>query len=413
MEEWLIRRMEELCEITSSKRIYASDYVPEGVPFYRGKEISEKYHGKSAITTELFIRRSQFEKLRDKFGAPAEGDLLLTSIGALLGLPYVVRNNEEFYFKDGNLLWFRHFRNLDSRFLYYWMLSPSGKAQLAKSRIGSAQPAFTINLLKQMQIHLPPVSMQRRVCQALEAYDDLIENNQRRIQILEGMARRLYREWFVHFRFPGHENHPRIPSPLGEIPQGWEAVPFTDISDVLSGGTPKTDIPDYWNGDIPFFTPRDAPAGFYVSDCDKHVTELGVSKCASQLYPPDTVFITARGTVGKVALPSVPMAMNQSCYALRGKVGVSQRFLFLMTLQQVDYLRTNTGGATFSTIVVDTFKRMVVVKPEREVIAKFTSLVGGMFDEARTLHQQTINLRATRDLLLPRLLSGQIKLEAN
>jgi type I restriction enzyme S subunit len=220
------------------------------------------------------------------------------------------------------------------------------------------------------------------------------------------MARALYREWFVHFRYPGHESVPRVDSPLGPIPQGWEVKPFTEIADVLSGGTPKTDIAEYWNGEIPFFTPRDTTDNFYVLDTDKHVTELGLSKCASELYTPDTVFITARGTVGKVALPSVPMAMNQSCYALRGKSGVPQRFLFLMTLQQVDYLKTNTGGATFDTIVVDTFRRMEVVKPARDIIARFATKTDAIFEQVNALQRQIQNLRQTRDLLLPRLLSG-------
>jgi type I restriction enzyme S subunit len=179
---------------------------------------------------------------------------------------------------------------------------------------------------------------------------------------------------------------------------------------VLSGGTPKTDIAEYWNGEIPFFTPRDAPNCFYVQNTEKQLTELGLSRCASERYPPDTVFITARGTVGKVVLPSVPMAMNQSCYALRGKAGVSQRYLFLLTLQQVDYLKTNTGGATFDTIVVDTFRRMQIVMPLRAVIADFTGQVAAIFEEVDTLQRQIRNLRRTRDLLLPRLLSGQVEL---
>jgi type I restriction enzyme S subunit len=133
-----------------------------------------------------------------------------------------------------------------------------------------------------------------------------------------------------------------------------------------------------------------------------------VSNCASELYPPDTVFITARGTVGKVALASVPMAMNQSCYALRGKPGIPQRFLYLMTLQQVDYLKANTGGATFDTIVVDTFRRMEVVKPVREIIARFACHTDAIFEKVNTLQRQIHNLRQTRDLLLPRLLSGEI-----
>jgi len=300
----------------------------------------------------------------------------------------------------------------DALFLYYFFSAADTVQRIQNLAFAAGVPHINLDILRNFEVPLPPLPIQQRIAGILSAYDELIENSQRRIKILEAMARALYREWFVHFRFPGFESVPRVPSPLGEIPQGWEAIAFTEIADVLSGGTPKTGTPEYWDGDIPFFTPRDAPDCFYVEDADKHVTELGLSKCASQLYPPDTVFITARGTVGKVALPSVPMAMNQSCYALRGKSGISQRFLFLMTLQQVEYLKTNTGGATFDTIVVDTFRRMQIVKPRQDVIAEFTGKVDAVFEQVNTLQRQTQNLRRTRDLLLPRLLSGQIEVEA-
>ena len=411
MAAWPTKRMDQLCEITSSKRIFAADYVSEGVPFYRGREVTEKYKGNLDVSTELFITEEKFAEIERKFGAPKLGDLLLTSVGTL-GSVYVVKPGDRFYFKDGNLTWFRNFKGLDSQFLFYWIGSPQGKAELQKCTIGSSQSAFTIVLLKGIEIALPPMPVQQRIATILSAYDELIENSLRRIKILEAMARGLYREWFVHFRFPGHENHLRVASALGEIPRGWEVVAFTDLADVLSGGTPKTDMPEYWNGDIPFFTPKDAPSCFYVEDAERHVTELGLSKCASALYEPDTVFITARGTVGKVAMPSVPIAMSQSCYALRGKHGCTQRFLFLMTVQQVDYLKTNTGGATFDTIVVDTFRRMKVVKPPFDLIANFSAKVGALLEQVKVLQRQVRNLRRTRDLLLPRLLSGQINVEA-
>ena len=301
---------------------------------------------------------------------------------------------------------------LDYRFLFYSFLRLGNSRIFDQYFTGATIKHLPGEKLAKVEVDIPPLPIQQRIAGILSAYDELIENSQRRIKILEAMARALYREWFVHFRFPGHENHPRVASPLGEIPQGWETIAFTEIADVLSGGTPKTSTLEYWDGEIPFFTPRDAPDCFYVEDADKHVTELGLSKCASQLYPPDTVFITARGTVGKVTLPSVPMAMNQSCYALRGKSGISQRFLFLMTLQQVEYLKTNTGGATFDTIVVDTFRRMQIAKPPHDLIAAFTRNVDAVFEQVNTLQRQIQNLRRTRDLLLPRLLSGQLAVDA-
>ena len=298
---------------------------------------------------------------------------------------------------------------LDTKFLYY-ALRPK-LSELRSLSTGAATKFLTLTILNSVEIDVPILTLQRRIAAILFAYDDLIENCERRIRVLDEMARALYREWFVLFRYPGHGKTPLVESPLGQIPKGWATGSFTDFVDVLSGGTPKTDVAEFWNGEIPFFTPRDAPDCFYVRDTEKHISPLGLSRCASELYPPDTVFITARGTVGKVALPSVPMAMNQSCYALRARGDMSQRFLFLLTLQQVDYLKKNTGGATFATIVVDTFRRMQVVLPPAALIAEFTRLVEPMFDTIRSLDSRLANLRTTRDLLLPRLLSGQLSVE--
>jgi type I restriction enzyme S subunit len=291
---------------------------------------------------------------------------------------------------------------------YFFYALKARRHVLLKLAYGGAQRNLTGKLIREFPLPIPPLRVQRRIAGILSAYDELIENNQRRIRILEEMARALYREWFVSFRYPDHESIPLVHSLLGSIPQGWEVVAFTELADILSGGTPKTHVSEYWNGTIPFFTPRDALACFYVQDTEKHITDLGLSKCASELYAPNTVFITARGTVGKVVLPSVPMAMNQSCYALRGKTGIPQHFLFLMTLEQVNYLKTNTGGATFDTIVVDTFRRMPIVKPPLDLIARFAHLTHAVFEAIDNLQRKNTNLRSTRDLLLPKLISGEI-----
>ncbi len=377
----------------------AEKYTAEGVPFLRSQNITAFRLNLDDIK---FVSPDFHEKLRKSALQP--GDVAVVRTG-YPGTACVIPNT----FTELNcadLVVITPSPELNPYYLAAIFNSAWGVASVAGNLVGVAQQHFNIGAARELEVSLPPRPVQNRIAGILSAYDELMENSQRRIRILEAMARALYREWFVHFRFPGHEKLPRVTSPLGDIPKGWEVVAFTDIADVLSGGTPKTDVAEYWNGEIPFFTPRDAPTCFYVQDTDKHVTELGLSKCASELYPPDTVFITARGTVGKVALPSVPMAMNQSCYALRGKPGIPQRFLFLMTLQQVDYLKTNTGGATFDTIVVDTFRRMEVVKPAREIVARFARHSDAIFEQVSTLQRQTRNLRRTRDLLLPRLLSG-------
>ncbi len=383
----------------------ADKYAAEGVPFLRSQNITAFRLNLEDIK---YIPSEFHDKLRKS--ALRAGDVAVVRTG-YPGTACVIPDK----FPELNcadLVVITPSKELSPYYLAAIFNSAWGVASVAGNLVGVAQQHFNVGAAREMEISLPPRLTQDRIAGILSAYDELIENSQRRIRILESMARALYREWFVHFRFPGHENHPHVASLLGEIPEGWEVKPFTEVADVLSGGTPKTDVAAYWNGEIPFFTPRDAPSCFYVQDAEKHVTELGLSKCASELYSPDTVFITARGTVGKVALPSVPMAMNQSCYALRGKSGVPQRYLFLLTLHQVDYLKTNTGGATFDTIVVDTFRRMQVVKPPRPVIDRFAGQVDAMFEQVNALQRQVQNLRRTRDLLLPRLLSGQVDVEA-
>jgi type I restriction enzyme S subunit len=395
-------------------------FVESGVPVIRGGNLRDDL---TRFVPKGFAFVSEEQATKYKAQHVRSGDLVFTCWGTIGQVGLIPSNGPfpEYIISNKQLKLRPNLELADPVYLFFYFAGPKMVQHVLGKAIGAAVPGINLGILKELPVVLPPLPVQRRIAGILSAYDELMENSQRRIRILEAMARALYREWFVHFRFPGHEKSSSpagrgggegraklVTSPLSDIPQGWEVKPFTEIADVLSGGTPKTDVAEYWNGEIPFFTPRDVPACFYVQDTDKHVTELGLSKCASELYPPDTVFITARGTVGKVALPSVPMAMNQSCYALRGKPGIPQRFLFLMTLQQVDYLKTNTGGATFDTIVVDTFRRMEVVKPAREIIARFARQTDAIFEQVNTLQRQIQNLRRTRDLLLPRLLNGQV-----
>ena len=296
----------------------------------------------------------------------------------------------------------------DPLFYYYYFSSPQGKGNVQSLVMQVAAAGIRGTELARLEVPGPDLETQRRIAAILSAYDDLIENNARRIAILEEMARNLYREWFVHFRFPGHEGVAMRETEMGLVPEGWQVVRYTDMVDVLSGGTPKTSISEYWDGNIPWFTPRDRPDSFYVLDTAKKITELGLSKCNSQLYPSSTVFITARGTVGECAIAATPMAMNQTCYALRGRNGLSQFLVFLQTLELVDALKTNATGAVFDAIVIETFRQRLILKPPRELMVRFNEIVSPIFETVKVLQTKQVNLRRTRDLLLPRLVSGEL-----
>lgn len=297
----------------------------------------------------------------------------------------------------------------DPDYVYYLSISDYLRKPAERSMSGaSGRQRADMNAIVNIEVPAPPLSTQRKIASILSAYDDLIENNLRRIKILEGMAWDLYREWFVKFRFPGHEKVRFVDSELGRVPEGWEIVPFTKVSDVLSGGTPTTKVEEFWNGKIPFFSPKDASNYYYVLKTAKTITESGLKKCNSRLYPKNTVFITARGTVGKVVMPATDMAMNQSCYALQGREGISQHYLFLAVKDKVDYLKKNTGGATFDTIVVETFERMLTVKPPHLLIEEFSRYAEPNFNLMLSLINKNETLRNTRDFLLPKLICGEI-----
>jgi type I restriction enzyme S subunit len=411
MATWPLKRMDELCEITSSKRIFAADYVSEGVPFYRGREITEKYKGNLDVSTELFITEEKFQEIERKFGAPKQGDLLLTSVGTL-GSVYVVKPGDRFYFKDGNLTWFRHFKGLNSQFLYYWIDSPQGKAELQKCTIGSSQSAFTIVLLKSMEIKLPPLAVQQHIAGILSAYDDVIENSQRRIKILEAMARALYREWFVHLRFPGHENHPRVALPLGEIPQGWDGR-FGDLATIQRDGINPFEFPDeeFEHFSIPAFDNGREPA-----------IELGTTILSGKYCIDDSTVLLSKlnPRIPRIWLP-VPSGQRRAITSteflgLKPQPGVTREFIYAKCCS--DQFAGQFGSLAIGTstshqrVKPENLLAMPSAVPDRETIARFTKLVSPMLKVCQQLRSQTRNLRRTRDLLLPRLLSGQIDVEA-
>ena len=176
MEQWEKYKIGDLCSISSSKRIFAKEYQSSGIPFYRGKEIIEKQKGEN-VSTELYISESKFDEIKNRFGVPQEGDMLLTSVGTL-GVPYIV-GKETFYFKDGNLTWFSNFRGINSRFLYYWFLSPTAQYTIDAKSIGSTQKALTIDALSKFKIEIPDMETQNEIVTVLSSLDNKIELNRR------------------------------------------------------------------------------------------------------------------------------------------------------------------------------------------------------------------------------------------
>lgn len=203
---------------------------------------------------------------------------------------------------------------------------------------------------------------------------------------------------------------------LGMVPRGWEIKSFADTVEIIGGGTPKTSIDEYWNGDVPWFSVVDSPreSDIWVIDTEKKITLAGVENSSTRILPQGTTIISARGTVGRVALVGVPMAMNQSCYGLRGEVEENVFFTYFSTRALISDLRQKTHGSLFDTITRDTLKRVLIVSPPSQVVRKFEQRVTALLKRIRENNFESRTLAALRDVLLPKLICGKMRvMDAN
>ena len=408
MSEWKKVKLGDCCEITSSKRIFLSDYVPVGIPFYRSKEIAEMQKG-NTISDPLFISNDKYEEIKCKFGVPHKGDLLLTAIGATLGIPFVIKNDLPFYFKDGNLIWFKNFNNLlDPSFLYTWMCSNFGYQSMQNIAIGSAQKALTISALKDLSILVPPFDVQQHIATILSRYDSLIENYQKQIKLLEEAAQRLYKEWFVDLRFPGHENTKIVDG----VPEGWEKKTINDIcTHISSGSTPSRRNKSYWeNGTIKWIKTKELLDG-WIFDTEEYITDDGLKNSSTKIYPVNSILmaIYASPTLGRLGILASECCCNQAALCLiANEQIVSWQWLYWKLFELRDEFNSIARGAGQQNISGIVVKNKEVLVPTRQVIDAFTNIANPIFQKIKKTSYQIHLLTEARDRLLPKLMSGEI-----
>ena len=322
-------------------------------------------------------------------------------------------------------------KKLFPRFLYLFVRSQDFKEQVVSLSTGSAQPQLPIRDIRRVKIPLPPLPQQKAIAHILGTLDDKIELNRRMNATLEAMARALFQSWFVDFDPVRAKLDGRKPvgldeetaalfldkfqdSELGRIPEGWGVGQLASRIEILSGGTPKTSEPDYWDGDVPWFSVKDAPTetDVWVIQTEKSVTKRGITNSAAQVFPEKTTIISARGTVGKLALTGTPMAMNQSCYGVRGINGYHDYFIYYLLRAATAQLQQRTHGTVFDTITRQTFETLDCIFPPPELTAAFDRAVEPLLETIRANLHQSRNLALIRDAMLPKLLNGELSVAA-
>lgn len=356
------------------------------------------------------VSQTEYEKYKKNLNDRT----ILVSINGTLG--NVALYNGEKCILGKSACYFNVKDEVDKQFIKYVVSTRHFKEYISRFANGTTIKNVSLKVMRNYEFLLPHISEQQAIGSTLSCIDNKIELNNTINKNLEEMAQTLFKRWFVDFEFPNENGEPYKSSggefeesELGLIPKGWRVGTATEIFDVQSGGTPKTGNFEYWNGDIPFFTPKDCTNSFYVINTEKQITEVGLSKCNSKLYKAGTVFITARGTVGKLSIAGQDMAMNQSCYALVATKDFTQKYIFLQTQLLINAIKKNASGAVFDAITVSTFQSLKVVIPNIELVVKFDKVVESIFNSILKNINENQILSDSRDTLLPKLMSGEIR----
>ena len=388
--------IEDFAEVTSSKRIFLNDYVEKGVPFWRSKEVIEQFKG-AEISNELFIAEEKYYNIKNKFGVPACGDILVTSVGTI-GVPFLVKDNSPFYFKDGNLTWIKNIADtVDSKYLYLWISSQIGQQTIDNQLIGSSQKALTISALKKIKIPIPPLPTQRKIAKILSNYDDLIENNLKRIKLLEESARLTYEEWFLRFRIDGKKLEI---DPETKLPFGWERKNLFDIADVTYGYPFKASQFNSKKEGTPIIRIRNIPSSTTKDYTTEKVGDKYVVNSGDLLVGMDGEFHVNHWSGRQGYL------VQRVCNIKTKNSDIFGYFCEAIK-PSIKYYEATISGATVAHLGKKHLEEIEIVIPDKGFdhnLNKFNNLLS----EKLNLTNQNHFLKEARDILLPRLMTGMI-----
>lgn len=293
-------------------------------------------------------------------------------------------------------------------FLFYYLISRPGNYNVMSLASGSSVPAIYQSEVKTLEYPKPPLAEQRAIASVLSSLDAKIDLLHRQNKTLEAMAEALFRQWFV-------DGERRSLGEGDEAEEGWEEVGLLDVVKLVPGGTPKTTQANYWDGDIMWISVREISENHkgFVNYAYKTITEEGLDNSAANLLPKFGTVISARGTVGKIALLAQPMAYSQSNFGVLPKNSSNYFFTYMLVHNSIEELHSNSYGAVFDTITTQSFQTIRHRLPGTEVINSFEALVRPMFLKMLNNTEQITSLTKLRDTLLPKLMSGEVRVEMN
>tara|TARA_Y100000310_G_scaffold292981_1_gene322196 strand:- start:365 stop:1606 length:1242 start_codon:yes stop_codon:yes gene_type:complete len=385
----------------------------QGIQIPIKKQLSEKLEG-----TVRFIRIVDYTKLENEpsryIPNPGEkyiveeDDVVMIRYGSKTagmvsnGISGAIANNMfQIKIKEENII--------DKNFLYWTLREEGVYKRLNNSQSSSTMPAITFDMIGNLVIKIPDLVNQKKITSILSTYDNLIENNTRRIQILEEMAQRIYKEWFVNFKYPGHENDKLADSELGMIPEGWEVIEISEKFKTVLGGTPSRKNEDYWiNGTVPWIN-SSMVNELRVIDHSELITKEALKQSSTKLMPTRTTVLAITGaTLGQVSLLEEEVCANQSVVGVYDENKTFNEFIYMTLTHIIKRIINRAGGGAQQHINKEIVNSVKIFCPKQNVVGSFNNIIIPIFDEIKNMLFKNRNLRQTRDLLLPKLISGKI-----
>ena len=406
MSEFKTYTLDQLCIVGSSKRVHLSDYVQQGIPFYRSKEVIELSSGKN-ISEQLFISSEKYSEIKSKFPVPQENDVLITAVGTI-GEILVVKD-PNFYFKDGNLIWLRNinFEIIDIDYLYYFLKSDLFQKTIKYNNIGAVQKALTIDFLKTVKITLPSLDNQRKMVSVLKSIDKKIQTNNQINQELETMAKTLYDYWFVQFDFPDQNGKPYKssggkmvyhPELKREIPEGWGVEKMGDITICHDSKRVPLSSNDreLVKGEIPYYGATGIMdyVNDYIFDGD-YVLMAEDGSIMTEKGTPILQRISGKNWVNNHAHVLEPIK-NHSCK------------LLMMLLKDVSVMKIKTGSIQMK-INQENMNKIIVPAIPLKLLFEINQKLEVIDKQQLNLIEENKQLTQLRDWLLPMLMNGQVK----
>lgn len=392
MSEWKKARLSDCCQSIADGDHQPPPKAEKGIPFVTIANITSS--NQFDFSNTLHVPREYYESL-DYKRKPQKNDVLYSVVGSF-GIPVFMKYEKEFVFQRHIAILRPNSEILFPKFLYYSMLTKDFYAQADAAAIGAAQRTVSLSALRNMIIAIPPMKEQIKMAEVLSSYDELIETNQRQIKLLEEASQRLYKEWFVDLRYPGHENVPVVDG----VPEGWRKGFLADIADVIMGQSPKSEFYNHNHEGLPFH--QGVGSYGYRFVCDETY-----STSFTRIAPANSVLFSVRAPVGRLNINKNKVVIGRGLAAMNHKEGF-QSYLFYM-LKERFFMEDMVGnGSIFASISKEELLGQLFVLPSITLVKKFNNIASSIDEQIQSVDSQIQLLTEARDRLLPKLMSGEI-----